>query len=46
MESALIISQRMIRLDRGGVASFVSNRKTYLTMRLDRQLAWIVLILQ
>ena len=45
MVCALSISRRMMRLDLGGAASLVLNQKTCLTKKLDRQLAWIVLIL-
>jgi len=44
--SVLTISRRMMRLNRGGATSFVLNRKTCPIMKLDRQLAWIVLILR
>ena len=46
MESVVTISSRMMHLDHGGVVSFVLNQKTCPIMKLDRQLAWIVLILQ
>jgi len=46
VESVHTISQHMTHLNRGGAANSVSNQKTCPIMKLDRQLAWIVLILR
>jgi len=46
VESVYIILPLMMCLDPGDVISFASSQKTYPIMKLDRQLAWIVLISQ